>query len=110
MTPSSWRWRMISFASLARRSETSAKKSMCSMTSNMCWVPISLTCVSRMLLRNLARRPEKHWQGVSASIREGLDETLIVTRLDLPPELRRSLAARTSSRTLWACCGASAGT
>ena len=44
------------------------------------------------LLRNLARRLEKDWRGVSASILEGLDETLTVTRLGLPPELRRSLA------------------
>jgi putative transposase len=44
------------------------------------------------LLRNLARCLEKDWEGVSASILEGLDEMLTVTRLGLPPELRRSLA------------------
>lgn len=44
------------------------------------------------LLRNLARRLEHDWQGVSASILEGLDEMLTVTRLGLPAELRRSLA------------------
>jgi transposase-like protein len=44
------------------------------------------------LLRNLARRLERDWQGVSASILEGLDEMLTVTRLGLPAELRRSLA------------------
>jgi transposase-like protein len=44
------------------------------------------------LLRNLARRLEKDWHGVSASILEGLDEMLTVTRLGLPDELRRSLA------------------
>jgi len=44
------------------------------------------------LLRNLARRLEKDWEGVAASILEGLDEMLTVTRLGLPPELRRSLA------------------
>ena len=44
------------------------------------------------LLRNLARHLEKDWEGVSASILEGLDEMLTVTRLGLPPELRRSLA------------------
>ena len=44
------------------------------------------------LLRNLARRLEKDWEGVSASILEGHDEMLTVTRLGLPPELRRSLA------------------
>ena len=41
------------------------------------------------LLRNLARHLEKDWEGVSASILEGLDEMLTVTRLGLPPELRR---------------------
>jgi len=44
------------------------------------------------LLRHLARRLEKDWQGVSASILEGLDEMLTVTRLGLPAQLRRSLA------------------
>ena len=44
------------------------------------------------LLRNLARRLERDWQGVSTSILEGLDEMLTVTRLGLPTELRRSLA------------------
>src|SRR3984893_5051066 len=50
------------------------------------------------LLRNPARRLEKDWEGVSASILEGLDEMLTVTKLGLPPELRRSLACTTSSR------------
>ncbi len=44
------------------------------------------------LLRNLARHLEKDWEGVSASILEGLNEMLIVTKLGLPPELQRSLA------------------
>ena len=44
------------------------------------------------LLRNLARRLECDWPGVSTSILEGLDEMLTVTRLGLPAELRRSLA------------------
>src|SRR6202011_4359547 len=44
------------------------------------------------LLRNLARHLEKDWEGVSAAILEGLDEMLTVTKLGLPPELRRSLA------------------
>ena len=44
------------------------------------------------LLRNLARRLEADWPGVSASILEGLDEMLTVTRLGLPSDLRRSLA------------------
>jgi putative transposase len=44
------------------------------------------------LLRNLARRLERDWEGVAASILEGLDEMLTVTRLGLPRQLRRSLA------------------
>src|SRR6202795_4720861 len=44
------------------------------------------------LLRNLARRLERDWAGVAASILEGIDEMLTVTRLGLPRELRRSLA------------------
>jgi len=46
------------------------------------------------LLRNLARRLERDWGGVSAAILEGLDEMLTVTKLGLPAELRRSLACR----------------
>ena len=45
------------------------------------------------LLRNLARRLELEAPGVSKSILEGLGEILTVTRLGLPPELRRSLAS-----------------
>jgi hypothetical protein len=44
------------------------------------------------LIRNLARRLEQDAPGVSASILEGLDEILTVTRLGLPKELRRALA------------------
>src|SRR3982074_2756595 len=44
------------------------------------------------LLRNLARHLDKDREGVSASIREGRDEMLTVTKLGLPPEMRRSLA------------------
>ena len=47
---------------------------------------------AEQLLRNLARRLDKDWEGVSASILEGLDEMLTVTRLGLPAELRRPLA------------------
>jgi transposase-like protein len=45
------------------------------------------------LVRNLARRLEVEAPGVSKSLLEGLDEILTVTRLGLPPELRRSLAS-----------------
>src|SRR6266478_32333 len=44
------------------------------------------------LIRNLAQRLERDAPGVSASILEGLDEILTVTRLGLPAQLRRSLA------------------
>jgi len=44
------------------------------------------------LIRNLARRLEREAPGVCASILEGIDEILTVTRLGLPVELRRSLA------------------
>jgi len=44
------------------------------------------------LIRNLARSLEREAPGVAASILEGLDEILTVTRLGLPMELRRSLA------------------
>ena len=44
------------------------------------------------LIRNLARRLDHHAPGVSASILEGLDEILTVTRLGLQKELRRALA------------------
>ena len=48
------------------------------------------------LLRNLARRLDQEAPGVAASILEGLDEILTVSRLGLPPELRRSLACTNS--------------
>ena len=44
------------------------------------------------LIRNLARRLEREAPGVCASILEGIDEILTVTRLRLPVELGRSLA------------------
>jgi putative transposase len=45
------------------------------------------------LIRNLAQRLERDAPGVSKSILEGLDEILtVLSRLGLPPELRRSLA------------------
>jgi transposase-like protein len=44
------------------------------------------------LIRDLAKRIQREAPGVSGSILEGLDEILTVTRLRLPPELRRSLA------------------
>src|SRR5690349_23993184 len=43
-------------------------------------------------IRNLARRLDKEWPGIAATILEGLDEILWVVRRGLPRELRRSLA------------------
>ena len=53
---------------------------------------------AQRLLENLARRLEPEAPSVAASIREGMDEMLTVTRLALPPELRR-WPAPTSSKT-----------
>src|SRR5690349_4686674 len=47
---------------------------------------------AEQLVRNLARRLEKDWPGISATILEGMEEILCVVRLRLPQELRRSLA------------------
>jgi putative transposase len=47
---------------------------------------------AEQLVRNLARRLEKNWPGISATILEGLQEILCVVRLGLPQDLRRSLA------------------
>ena len=47
---------------------------------------------AEQLMKNLARRLEREAPGVAASILEGLDEILMVTRLGLPQQLRRSLA------------------
>src|SRR3954451_5828142 len=45
---------------------------------------------AEQLIRNLARRLDKEWPGIAATILEGMDEILCVVRL--PRELRRSLA------------------
>jgi putative transposase len=47
---------------------------------------------AEQLVRNLARRLEKDWPGISATLLEGLEEILCVVRLGLPQDLRRSLA------------------
>ncbi len=44
---------------------------------------------ARQLLENLARGLERRYPGAAASLREGLDETLTVMRLDLPESLER---------------------
>jgi hypothetical protein len=43
---------------------------------------------AEQLIRNLARRLDKEWPGIAATILEGIDEILCV----LPKDLRRSLA------------------
>ncbi len=48
---------------------------------------------ARKLLENLARRLEHDYPGAAASLREGLDETLTVMRLELPPNLERVLSS-----------------
>ena len=47
---------------------------------------------AEQLIRNLARRLDKEWPGIAATILEGLDEILCVVRLGLPKDQRRSLA------------------
>ena len=48
---------------------------------------------ARRLLENLARRLESAHPGAAASLREGLEETLTVMRLDLPESLARVLSS-----------------
>src|SRR5229473_2286319 len=48
---------------------------------------------ARRLLENLARRLESAHPGAAGSLREGLEETLTVMRLDLPKSLERVLSS-----------------
>jgi transposase-like protein len=48
---------------------------------------------ARQLLENLARSLERGYPGAAASLREGLDETLTVMRLELPESLERVLSS-----------------
>jgi putative transposase len=48
---------------------------------------------ARQLLDNLARTLEREHPGAAASLREGLDETLTIMRLDLPESLTRVLSS-----------------
>jgi len=48
---------------------------------------------ARRLLENLARKLESDHPGAAASLREGLEETLIVMRLGLPGNLERVLSS-----------------
>jgi hypothetical protein len=53
------------------------------------------------VLGNLARRLDHDAPGVSASVREGLDEMLTVIRLSLPDQLRRSLGCTNAIESLY---------
>lgn len=48
---------------------------------------------ARQLLENLARSLERGHPGAAASLREGLEETLTVMRLELPESLERVLSS-----------------
>jgi putative transposase len=48
---------------------------------------------ARRLLENLAHRLEPAYPGAAACLREGLEETLTLTRLDLPEGLERVLSS-----------------
>jgi len=48
---------------------------------------------ARRLLENLARQLEHQHPGAAASLREGLEQTLTVTRLELPENLERILSS-----------------
>jgi putative transposase len=54
---------------------------------------------ARRLLGNLARRLGHQHPGAAASLREGLDETLTVMRLELPDNLERVLEVDPKNRT-----------
>ena len=48
---------------------------------------------ARRLLENLARRLEPDYPSAAGSLREGLEETLTIMRLDLPASLERVLTS-----------------
>lgn len=54
----------------------------------------------KKLLNNLARTLDKTHPGAAASLREGLDETLTVQRLGIPPALARSLSTTNAIENL----------
>jgi len=53
---------------------------------------------ARQLLENLARSLERNHPGAAASLREGLDETLTVMRLELPQSVERVLSSNQPDR------------
>jgi putative transposase len=56
---------------------------------------------ARRLLEHLARRLEPEYPSAAGSLREGLDETLTVMRLDLPESLERVLSSTNLSENLF---------
>jgi len=60
---------------------------------------------ARHLLENLARSLEHEHPGAAASLREGLDETLTVMRLELPETWSGCCLRPTSSKTCSVGCG-----
>src|SRR5215216_4785770 len=55
-------------------------------------------------LEGLARSLERAHPGAAASLREGLAETLTITRLGVPPTLARSLRSTDESFKARVCC------
>jgi transposase-like protein len=60
---------------------------------------------ARRLLENLARNLERNHPGAAASLREGLDETQTVMRLDLPESLERVLSSTNLIENLFSSAG-----
>ena len=59
---------------------------------------------AKALLENLARELDKTRPGAAASLREGLDETLTVLRLGVPPTLARSLRSTNAIESMIGIC------
>jgi putative transposase len=59
---------------------------------------------AQALLENLARELDKTRPGAAASLREGLDETLTVLRLGVPPTLARSLRSTNAIESMIGIC------
>ena len=55
---------------------------------------------AKRLIENLGRRLDRDEPGVAASILEGIDQIVTVTKLALPMELRRSLACTTITENM----------
>src|SRR5689334_11619621 len=56
---------------------------------------------ARRLLEHLARQLESDYPGAAAGLRDGLDETLTVMRLNLPASLARVLSSTNLSENLF---------